>query len=268
VIRPDELVTSRNAAFQQWVALLTNRSKRHRRGEFLVHGVRPISLALRYQWPLTALLYPYRQRLSAWAATVIDESTTKVIGVDPHLLAELGEKEDTELVAVARIPADQLDRVPDHDDALVVAFDRPTSPGNIGMVIRSADAFGADAVVVIGHAADPYDPKAVRASTGSLFAIPVVRLDQPDPLRVWAHERGVRLVGTDEAGPTPLPLADLARPTILVVGNETRGLSAGLRAICDELVAIPMAGSASSLNAAAAATVVLYEAARQRSRQR
>jgi 23S rRNA (uridine2479-2'-O)-methyltransferase len=118
--------------------------------------------------------------------------------------------------------------------------------------------------VVLGHAADPYDPKAVRASTGSLFALPVVRVDRPDALRRWATTAGARLVGTDEGGSISLPDADLRGPAVLVIGNETRGLSAALAALCDQVVSIPMAGSASSLNAAAAATVVLYEAARQR----
>lgn len=261
-------MTSRNASYQQWSALLSNRTKRHRAGQFLVHGVRPITLALRYDWPLAALLYPYQQRLSGWAQRVLDEATTKVIGVAPELLAELGEKDQAELVAVAKLPADTLDRLPRHDNPLIVAFDRPTRPGNVGSIVRSADAFGADGVIVLGHAADPYDPKSVRASTGSLFAIPVVRLDQPTPLREWADQHAARLVGTDEAGPTRLPDTDLSGPTVLVVGNETRGLSAGLRAVCDELVAIPMAGSASSLNAAAAAAVALYEASRQRATAR
>jgi TrmH family RNA methyltransferase len=146
----------------------------------------------------------------------------------------------------------------------VVVFDRPTTPGNIGTLIRSADAFGADGVVVTGHAADPYDPKAVRASTGSLFAVPVVRAPSHREVVAWASASSAVFVGTDESGDVPVDEADYAGTRIIVIGNETRGLSSGWREACDRMVRIPIVGAASSLNAAAAATVVLYEAARQR----
>lgn len=191
----------------------------------------------------------------------------------PELLAELADRDDetTELVAVVTQPADRLDRIPVRGDFLGVVFDRPTSPGNIGTVIRSSDAFGAAGVIVAGHAADPYDPRAVRASTGSLFALPVVRVPAPSVVLDWlADVRAagvpVRVVGTDETGEPDVADHDLTGPTLLVVGNETIGMSAAWREACDVVVRIPIGGAASSLNAASAASVVLYEAARQRKR--
>ena len=149
---------------------------------------------------------------------------------------------------------------------LVVVFDRPSTPGNIGTLVRSADAFGASAVVITGHAADPYDPKAVRASTGSLFALPVLIADSHQSVITEMSEMVVQYVGTDEHGTVDVADHDLTGPTVLLIGNETSGLSAGWRAAADVMVRIPITGAASSLNAAAAATVVLYEAVRQRSR--
>ena len=124
-------------------------------------------------------------------------------------------------------------------------------------------------MIVTGHAADPYDPKAVRASTGSLFAVPVIRADSHREVLDWmaalrAGGLPVRIVGTDEHGAADLADYDLTGPRVLLIGNETHGLSAGWRAACDEMVRIPITGAASSLNAASAATVVLYEAIRQR----
>lgn len=264
------VVSTRNARFQQWQSLLANRSKRHRSGAFLVHGVRPITLAMRYGWPIQAILHADGASLSGWARDVVDHvagaRSGDVVAMAPELLGELGEKDDDvpELVAVVELPADDLDRIPERSEAVVVAFDRPSSPGNIGTVVRSADAFGAAGVVIAGHAADPYDPKAVRASTGSLFALPVVRAASAADVVSWARARGLRIVGTDEGGEAQVDAFDLKGPLLLVVGNETTGLSAGWREACDAIVAIPMAGAASSLNAAAAATVALYEIARQR----
>jgi len=263
-------VTSRNARFQQWEALLGNRTKRHRLGEFLIQGVRPITLALDHQWPLSALLVRSDTRRSRWAEEAVRRTDAPLVELSGDLMGALGGKDEDvpELIAVGQTRPDELSRVDVRGDGLLVVFDRPTSPGNLGTLIRSADAFGAVGVVVTGHAADVYDPRTVRASTGSLFAVPTVRVDSPEVLDWLAglqrHGTPVRVVGTDEAGTVDLSEADLTGPTALVLGNETTGMSAALRDACDTLVAIPIGGAASSLNAAAAGSIVLYEAARQR----
>lgn len=259
-------ITTRNATFQQWQALLHSRSKRQRAGEFVVHGVRPINVAIERGWTVRALLYPDGRDLSRWAQTTLERAEN--VAMAPELLAELGERDDEspELVAIVSTKDDDLARIPLGDDTLVVVFDRPTTPGNIGTLIRSADAFGADGVIVTGHAADPYDPKAVRASTGSLFAIPVVRAPSHREVVEWASASGIGFVGTDENGDVDVDGYDFTGPRVIAIGNETRGLSSGWRDACDAMVRIPITGAASSLNAAAAATVVLYEAVRQRRR--
>jgi TrmH family RNA methyltransferase len=260
-------ITVRNARFQQWQALLSNRAKRSKAGEFLVHGVRPISLAAEYAWPIRAVLHNRDRSLSQWARDFIDaQPGAEHFAVAGDLLADLGEKTDEapELIAVVGLPDDDLSAVP--AGGLGVLFDRPASPGNIGTIIRSADAFGAAYLIVTGHAADPYDPKSVRASAGSIFALPVIRVPSPQAVLDWLDGREVALVATDEHGSVELEDADLAGPTLLLIGNETAGLAAGWRAAATVTVRIPMTGAASSLNAASAASVALYEAARQRRR--
>ena len=264
-------VTTRNARFQQWEALLGNRTKRQRGAAFIVQGVRPISMAIQAGWEIRELLYNADANLSTWARQTLDQLRTTRIAVAGELMHELGAKADSapELLAVVGMPDDDLDRIAIGPDLLVVVFDRPTSPGNIGTLIRSADAFGVQGVIVTGHSADVYDPKSVRASTGSLFSLPVVRVPSHRPVLDWITElrdRDVdaRLVGTDENGDPDIAEYDFTAPTVVLVGNETTGLSSAWRDACDHLVRIPMAGTASSLNAATAASVVLYESARQR----
>ena len=264
-------VSSRGARFQEWAALLGNRSKRQRRGEFIVQGVRPITLAVRHGWAVRELLYNADAALSRWALETLDTARAVSVAVSAELMAELGGKDDgaPELLAVVALPGDELSRIPPGPGLLAVVFDRPASPGNIGTLIRSADAFGASGVIVTGHAADVYDPRSVRASTGSLFALPVVRAQSHRPVLDWAaglRADGTRVavVGADENGGRDAADVDLTRPTLLLIGNETTGLTAGWRDACDELARIPMLGAASSLNAAMAASVLLYESARQR----
>jgi TrmH family RNA methyltransferase len=264
-------VTTRNARFQEWSALLDNRSKRQRSGELVVQGVRPIRMAIQFGWEIRELLYDADARLSEWARETLDAVRAPRVAVAGELMAELGGKEEgrPELLAVVGLPADDLARVPVGPELLVVVLDRPSSPGNVGTVIRSADAFGASGVVVTGHAADIYDPKCVRASTGSLFAVPVVRAASHRSVLAWlasvrSEAVAVTLVGTDERGDTEIAGHDFTGPTALVVGNETTGLAAAWREACDQLVRIPMAGAASSLNAATAASITMYECVRQR----
>ncbi|MDQ2725323.1 MAG: rRNA methyltransferase, partial [Actinomycetota bacterium] len=163
----------RNDTFQQWSALATNRSKRHRTRSFLVQGVRPLDVAVARRWPLRALLHTAGPR-SRWAEELLAGPTEAArVQLTAELLAELGGKDDgiPEIVGVAAMPDDDLDRL-GPAPTLVVVADRPSSPGNLGSLIRSADALGADGLIITGHAVDPYDPRVVRASRGSLFALP------------------------------------------------------------------------------------------------
>ncbi|WP_433010244.1 TrmH family RNA methyltransferase [Kribbella sp. CA-294648] len=266
-------ISSRNARFQVWHALLGNRNKRLRAGEFLVQGVRPITLAVEHGWTIRVLIHDSERPLSRWAADLLQSQRgAERVSMAPELLAELGEKDETppELIAVVEMPADDLTRITVGPDFLGVVFDRPTAPGNIGSIIRSADAFGADGLIVTGHAADVYDPKAVRASTGSLFALPAVRVPSQREVMAWVEQQRalgtpIVVVGTDEKGEADIFDFDLTRPTLLLIGNETSGLSTAWKELADHLLRIPMSGSASSLNAANAATAVLYEVSRQRS---
>lgn len=275
--RTVQAVSTRNATFQYWQTLLTNRTKRNRAGEMLVQGVRPISLVLESALEVRAVLKSRSATRSDWATRAIiaaEQAGAAQYLVDPELMRELGEKDDDapEVLFVVAIPADDFARLQAGSDALFVALDRPASPGNVGSIIRSVDALGGHGVVITGHAADPYDPKALRASTGSTIMTPAVRASSIRPVLDWVQQLradgvDLQIVGTDEGGTVDVWDVDLTRPTLIVTGNEHAGMSAAWREACDVLTRIPMTGHASSLNAANATTALLYEALRQRSQR-
>jgi TrmH family RNA methyltransferase len=183
------------------------------------------------------------------------------------LFDTLSEKEDpSELLAVVEMRSDSVDRVPVRSGMVVVVVDRPASPGNLGTLIRSCDAFGATAVIVSGHGVDLYDPVTIRASVGSFFALPCIAVPSHREVAAWVTDvrpsyAGLRIVGTDEGGTRRLRDYEWPSEVVIAVGNETSGLSHAYRELCDDIVSIPMTGTASSLNAAVAASIVLYDVA-------
>lgn len=264
-------ITTRNSTFQQLASLRTNRQKRSSTRTFLLEGVQPLNLALGHGWQLQALIHAGGRRLSKWANGILaSHSSVTRYAMSAPLLAELsGKDEPSELIAVVAMRERSLAQLTLRPDLLLLAADRPANPGNLGTLIRSCDAFGADALVVTGHAVDVYDPATITASRGSLFALPVIQLASHRELLDWiASARqalgACQLVGADESASVDVDRHDFTTPTVMVLGNEANGLSQAYRDACDVLVRIPMSGSASSLNVSVAASVLLYEAVRQR----
>lgn len=159
--------------------------------------------------------------------------------------------------AIADQPAEVL-----AGGSLVVVMVDVRDPGNAGTVLRTADAVGADGVVCCGGTVDPYNPKTVRSSAGSIFHVPVVLAPDPSGALDELGELGFRRVGTAVRGGTDYASANWRRPTALVLGNESAGLRPGLP--LDEVISIPMAGAAESLNVGMASAVLCFEAVRQR----
>lgn len=271
-------IRSRDVYFQHIQVLLRNREKRTRYREFVVEGVRSINAALQFNWEIRSLIYAAGQPLSNWAKEVLSGSNAEFhFELNRELMSEISSKEETsELIAVVSqrddgITAlnDSLESLGSKENLLMVLFDRPGSPGNLGSSIRSCDALGVAGIILTGHAVDLYDPLVIRAATGSFFAVPAFRIPAPKDVlsfRDKLREAGLalQLVATDEVGQGALDQADLTGPTLLMMGNETSGLCKAYREAADRILYIPMGGSASSLNISCATSIFLYECQRQR----
>jgi tRNA G18 (ribose-2'-O)-methylase SpoU len=263
-------IPTANTAFHHLAALRANRAKRSSEGKFIVEGVRSVNNALQYGWDIKGLIYSNNHRLSSWGQDVLQKADSAThYRVADDLLAQLSQKEDTsELLAVVAMTKDDLKRIKLSDQGTVIVFDRPSSPGNLGAILRSADAFGVNGIIVTGHGVDPYSQETISASTGSFFAIPIVRLPSHKEVAIWIesvkklHPK-LSVIATDEKGDEEIDKHDFSNPTVLLVGNETHGLSNAYMELADSTVSIPMGGSASSLNAAVATSITLYEIQRQ-----
>lgn len=168
------------------------------------------------------------------------------------------------VIALVRPPHFELENILSSDNPLLVVLCGVQDPGNVGTILRLSEAFGATGCVTTPGTVGPYNGKMVRATSGSLFRIPSIWNQEFDALGETMRGRGVRLAGAGADGTTPIDQYDWSAPTAILIGNESRGLSPTEREACATILSIPQGGEVGSLNAATAAAVILYEAARQR----
>ena len=207
--------------------------------------------------PPTAKEKTIVDRLRRHGALVVDVSGTVLNALSPV-------NSPTGVVASARIPSVASAAVLAPAPALVLAAAGLQDPGNAGAIIRSAAAAGATGVVLDELSADPWGWKALRASMGSAFQLPVVRSRALTALIADWKSSGLRIVATVPRGGVPMYDLDFTKPMALLLGGEGAGLPKELAALADSKVSIPMRGGIESLNAAVAAAVLLFEAQRQR----
>ncbi len=265
-------IYSRNAEFQRYETLKRNREKRFGQKLAFLEGVQPVEQAISHGCRFYSMCVADGERLSGWAEDMIQKAQPEVLHkMDQSLLKELSDRENPcEIIALVKMRFDGLERMEkkaeEEDAPFFALFDRPSSPGNLGTFLRSANAFGATGAVVTGHAADFYDTQCIRASVGACFAIPFANMESAEDASKWIKSLPSKplIVGTSAKGEKDISEIDLTGPVALIIGNETFGLSRAWKEKCDVLVKIPIFGAASSLNAGCAATVCFYEINRQR----
>jgi len=257
--------------FQRFEVIKRNRNKRHKYGEFFVEGVRNINEAIRNDWEISTFLYSGERDLSNWARDILDNVKVEALyKMTDELMDKLSGKEDTsELLAIVKMKPDEFERFKISENLLIVVIDRPSNRGNLGTLIRSCDALGVDGLIMTGHSVDLYDPETIVSSVGTFFSLPVLRLESHKELYEWVQDQksaGVdfQIIGTSAQADYPVNKCDFTKPTVLLLGNETVGLSRSYKEIADAMVEIPIDGVASSLNVSCAASIVMYEIKRQR----
>lgn len=271
-------IGKQNASYQQLQGLKDNRTKRLRQGAFFVEGVRNINQAIAAGWTIRSFIYP-EKNLSQWAENILSSVETQVnYRLTAELVSHLSGKEDaSELMALVEMRKPERwwetcdPGQPAVANPLLVLFDRPSNKGNLGTILRTCDAMGANGLFLTGHGVDLYDPEVMQASMGSFFRIPVWQIERGEEWEscvaaLRARYPEIRLVGTTSHRERPVYGERLTGPVVIMLGNETLGLSHRYKEMADELCTIPMAetSSASSLNVGCAASVLLYEVTRQR----
>lgn len=265
-----QITSSRNPRFKA-LRSLRLRKVRHREGRFLIEGIRIVEEALDCGAAVETLVYAPGLIISERAQALVDGiEPVRRLALTDDLFRSLSDRDTPQgIAAVLRIEDRSLSNIPLAGNLLVIVACQLSDPGNLGTLIRTADATGATAVIVVEPSVDLYDPQTVRATMGSLFALPVVRLEDVSVLWRWVQqvrETGLPLqvVATSAHSPHVHFDADFRSPLVLLLGSERQGLPEGVREQADVQIRLPMVGRATSLNVAAAGAALVYEVIRQR----
>ncbi|HXD11474.1 MAG TPA: RNA methyltransferase [Anaerolineales bacterium] len=254
-----DITSLQNARVKHIVKLRDDKKQRLRDGLMLVEGYDEIQLALSAgHKPETLLSSP------EIATRAITDLHTESLTLSRAVLEKISYRENPDgWLGVFPIPSTSLDELRLSDAPLVVIAESIEKPGNLGAILRTADAAHVDALLVCDPRVDVWNPNVVRASKGAVFSVPVVECENASALQ-WLRSQKIRILAATPAADLPYTAVDLREPAAIAVGTEDEGLTDFWLKNADVCVQIPMLGKVNSLNVSVSTALIIYEAVRQR----
>lgn len=271
-----ELITSVQNPLVKRLHQLLDRKGREEQGRFLVEGAHLVEEALKSGAEVTTILYDNDRDLDPACRRALENHPldVHVVAASAAVLGKLSETKSPQgiVAEVKKTAADWSEWLDQKgssgDDLLVLFLDEIQDPGNLGTILRTAEAAAIDAVVLGKGSVDVYNGKVVRATMGALFRLPVFTRSLPETASEWRADGGRLLVSSLQKESVSYDEADYSKRTAIVIGNEGRGVSQAIMDEADQFVHIPIYGQAESLNAAVAAGIFVFEAQRTKDRLR
>ncbi len=243
---------------------LHHRKHRRAHGRFLVEGIRLLKEAIEAGAELEIIFHCPERLKSDIGLDLLEEAQRmgiRVLQVSERVIESISLRDNPQgIIGVAKIFRTDLNEIPLSGRTCLLWAHEIRDPGNIGTMIRTCDAFGVDGFILTGRSADPFDPKSIRASMGSIFAVPLILERELDDVMGFLKGKGFHLLATSPHAERVSCRMAYPFPLAVMVGNEGEGLPEWLMRAADERVRIPMVGRADSLNVSVAAGVILYEA--------
>jgi TrmH family RNA methyltransferase len=251
------LITSLSNPLIKQARSLHQKKARVESGLFLVEGIHHVGEAVEAGWDVESVLYASGVLTSAFAHDLITRLSFSPQPVTPQVMESMADKDNPQgILAIVRQRKTQLKDL--RPVARAVALVSPQDPGNVGTILRTMDAVGADVLFLLDGGVELYHPTVVRASMGTLFWKPVVQASFDEFIQ-WARRGNYQLIGTSARADVEYQTLVPNPPWVLVLGNEQKGLSPEQIKACDVTVSLPMTGRVSSLNLSVAAGVLLYQ---------
>jgi TrmH family RNA methyltransferase len=250
------LIASLSNPLVKQARALRQKKARRESGLFIVEGIHHVGEAIAAGWDVESVLYAPDTLTSSFAHDLISRLDSPPQPVSPQVMESLADKDNPQgILAIVRQKQTRLGELGRITRA--VALVSPQDPGNVGTILRTMDAVGADALFLLDGGVEPYHPSVVRSSMGAMFWKPVAQTSFDDFIR-WARAGKYQLIGTSAHGDVEYHTLIPQTPWVLVLGSEQKGLSPDQTKACDVTVSLPMKGRASSLNLSVAAGVLLY----------
>lgn len=263
-----ELISSPGNPLPKRIRALANKKHRLQERAFVVEGMQPVWRASESGWAVETLAVSptaMQQDVVAEMASNLEQRGTRVVVMSGDVFNRLSDRDGPAgVMAIVRMETTPLSNAEVTSDDVWIVLHRIHNPGNLGTILRTADATGCAGVILTGDTTDPFSPVAVKSSMGSVFAVPIVIEPGFDAVRNWARDRGLQLVGSSGTAEGDHWNREWQRPVGIVLGNEGDGLPTEIIAELHDTVRIPMTGTAESLNLSIAAGVLMYEVQRGR----
>lgn len=265
-----EVISGINNPRVKAAADLKQKKYREEKSLFLVEGLRAVEEAVVYGDTISLFFTLAESERQKKLLQQAEEKGVELYQADDKIMHKICDTKTPQgVVAVVRMPKNDVNRLhlsagKQENNFPVVILDRVQDPGNLGTIIRTADAAGALGVILLAGSVDAYSPKVVRASMGSIFHLPLVQGIEPEDALTWCMRHGYTTAAASLTAAEELYKVDLSRKMAFILGNEANGVSSELQAASDKRLSIPMQGLAESMNVAMAAGVILFESLRQR----
>ncbi len=260
-------ITSSSNPTIKMIKSLYKKKDRWSKKLFIVEGVKVVNECINSGYPIEFIVYSEQLFNVVNGKELFDKMRTlpNVINVPDRLFNEISDVETPQgVLAVVPFNINNLEDIDENKKPFILLLDRVQDPGNVGTIIRTADAFGIDGIVVTEGCVDVYNPKVVRATMGSILRVPIYHYADGEEIVSELREKGAVVYSTSLEGKEFIQDVDFKQFSLLIIGNESKGVSSSLERYADKLIKIPMVGKAESLNAAVASSIIMYEVLRQR----
>ncbi len=260
----ETISSTSNPRIKALLKLQEKSSERRAQGLFVAEGLREIRMALEAGIHIKQLFICPERLPDAFDVSAMGVDEEKSFLLSPHVFEKLAYRgESGGMIALMATPMRELEKFEPPGDAVIVILEAIEKPGNLGAVLRTADAAGVSAVVVCDPLTDPYNPNVIRASIGCIFTVPVFVADS-EAVHQWLRKRKFSVYAAALQESVSLFQQSIRGPVAWVMGTEAHGLSPYWRKAADQIISIPMMGKADSLNVAASVAVLVFETFRQR----
>jgi RNA methyltransferase, TrmH family len=256
------IITSFSNQKVKLIRKLEQKKHRQETGLFFIEGLRTVGEAIQVGAPIDSLVIAPELLISEFGQSLRHHpnlADVDQIEVSGEIYQSIAHKDGPQGIgALVRQDWHSLEAVQTKPSDCWLALDEIADPGNLGTILRTADAVGVRGIILLGNTTDPHDPAAVKASMGAIFSQELIRADW-GAFTQWRAEQAMTLVGASDSAEADYQEYTYPRPLALLMGSERHGLSAQQQTACDQMVCIPMAGRSDSLNLAVATGILLYE---------